>query len=508
MARVMIDRASENLRPLKERLATIKDIHSAASVLAWDRQTYMPEGGVGGRAEQLASLARTAHEMLVSPETGRLLEDAGGREPGSDDAALLRLARREHDRAVRLPARLVAETSRVTALAEVAWIQARTHSDWSKFAPHLGHVLALKQEEAGYLDGEHPYDAMLDRYDPGSSTDRLVVMFDELKAGIVPLVSEISARLGEDRAAPLRGAFDEAAQEAFGREVISSFGYDWSRGRQDRAVHPFCINFGDPGDVRITTRFDPELLSVGLFATCHEAGHALYEQGVDPSYSRTPLAGGVSMGVHESQSRLWENLVARSRPFWSHFQPKLRIAFPGVLDGVDIETMYRAVNAVRPSEVRTEADELTYDLHVLLRFELEVGLFEGNLTVADLPEAWNAKMEEYLGIVPENDALGVLQDTHWAIGYFGYFPSYTLGNVLSVQLFETALKERPGIVPGMERGEFGDLLGWLRENVHRHGKKYEPDDLIAHSTGRPPDTAPYLRYLESKFGGLYGLKLL
>ena len=500
MSHVIVDGASEDLRPLKGRLATISDVYSAASVLAWDRQTYMPEGGVGGRAEQLASLARIAHEMLVSDETGRLLEDAGEPEPGSDDAALLRLARREYDRAIRLPARLVAETSRATALAEPAWIHARDGSDWSLFAPHLERVLALKREAAGYLDGEHPYDAMLERYDPGSSTERLRVMFGELKTSIVPLVRDVSASLAEDSAAPLEGAFDAETQDAFGREVITSFGFDWSRGRQDGAVHPFCINFGGSGDVRITTRFDPKLLSVGLFATCHEAGHALYEQGIEPSYSRTPLSGGVSMGVHESQSRLWENLVARSRPFWSHFYPKLRAAFPGVLEGVDPETVYRAVNAVRPSQIRTEADELTYDLHVLLRFELEVDLFDDTLTVAELPEAWNAKMHEYVGIVPENDAQGVLQDTHWAIGYFGYFPSYTVGNVLSVQLFEAAVEKRPEILPDMERGEFGALLGWLRENVHRHGKKYEPDDLISRCTGRPPDTAPYLRYLESKFG--------
>jgi carboxypeptidase Taq len=505
MARVPIDGINGDLGPLRDRLATIGDLRSAASVLAWDRQTYMPEGGVRGRAEQLATLARVGHEMLVSPETGRLLQEAGEREPGSDEAASLRLARREHDRAARLPVRLVAETSRATALAEQAWISARESSDWSLLAPHLERVLALKREEASYLDFEHPYDAMLDRYDPGASAKRLGIMFDELKAGIVPLVREVSARPDEDRAAPLRGSFDERSQEEFGREVISRFGYDWGRGRQDRAVHPFCINFGDPDDVRITTRFDPNRLSVGLFATCHEAGHALYEQGVDPAYSRTPLSGGVSMGVHESQSRLWENLVARSRPFWSFFHDGLVGAFPDVLEDVGLETIYRAVNAVWPSEIRTEADELTYDLHVLLRFELELALFEGNLAVADLPQSWNAKMEEYLGIVPENDARGILQDTHWAIGYFGYFPSYTVGNVLSVQLFEAAVEERPEIMAQMERGEFGALLGWLRENVHRHGQKYEPDDLISNATGHPPNTAPYLRYLERKFGELYGL---
>jgi carboxypeptidase Taq len=505
MARVPKDGLNGKLGPLGDRLATIADLRSAASVLAWDRQTYMPEGGVRGRAEQLASLARVAHEMLVSPETGRLLEEAGEREPGSDEAAFLRLARREHDRAVRLPARLVAEISRATALAEQAWISARENSDWSMFAPHLERVLALKREEAGHLDGEHPYDAMLDRYDPGATTKRLRIMFDELKAGIVPLVRNVSSRLDEDRAAPLEGSFDESGQEEFGREIISRFGYDWRKGRQDKAVHPFCINFGGPDDVRMTTRFDPERLSVGLFATCHEAGHALYEQGVNPIYSRTPLSGGVSMGVHESQSRLWENLVARSRLFWSFFYDGLGATFPDVLGEVNLETIYRAVNAVRPSEIRTEADELTYDLHVLLRFELELALFEGTLAVADLPEAWNAKMEEYLGIVPENHARGVLQDTHWAIGYFGYFPAYTVGNVLSVQLFEAAIDERPEITHQMEHGEFDVLLGWLRENIHRHGKKYEPDELISNATGHLPETAPYLGYLQRKFGELYGL---
>jgi carboxypeptidase Taq len=505
MARVPTAGINEDLGPLGERLAAIGDLRSAASVLIWDRQTHMPEGGVKGRAEQLATLARVAHEMLVSPETGKLLERAGEPEPGSDGAAFLRLARREHDRAVRVPARLVAETSRAAALAEQAWISARETSDWSLFAPHLEEVLDLKKEEAGHLDDEHPYDAMLDRYDPGATTGRLRVMFDELKAGILPLVRDVSARLNEDRTAPLRDNFDEKAQEEFSREIISRFGYDWSRGRQDRAVHPFCINFGGPDDVRITTRYDPRRLPVGLFATCHEAGHALYEQGIDPSYSRTPLAGGVSMGVHESQSRLWENLVARSRPFWSFFREGLGAAFPDALGGVDLQTIHRAVNAVRPSEIRTEADELTYDLHVLLRFELELALFEDGLAVADLPAAWNAKMEEYLDIVPENDARGVLQDTHWGIGYFGYFPSYSVGNVLAVQLFEAATHERPEIMPQMERGEFDALLGWLRENVHRHGKKYEPDDLISNATGRPPNTAPYLGYLKRKFGELYGL---
>ncbi len=506
MRTVTDDKPRDPLQILTERLATASDVSSAASVLAWDRQTYMPEGGVGGRAQQLATLARLAHGMMVSEEVRELLEAAGHGEPGSEEAALLRITRRNHGRATKLPPRLVEESSYATALAEPAWLRAREGSDWSLFAPHLEKILALKREQAHHLgDGDHPYDAMLDLYAPGSTTAGLRRMFDELKAGILPLVRGIGARPEEDREAPLRGEFDEARQEEFARAVVSRFGYDWSRGRQDRAVHPFCINFGGPDDVRITTRVDRNLLPIALFAFCHEAGHGLYEQGVDPAYSRTPLAGGVSMGIHESQSRLWENLVARSRPFWSHFYPQLQGTFPDALNGTGAEDFYRAINAVRPSPIRTEADELTYNLHVLLRFELEVALFEGGLAVADLPDAWNAKTREYLGFTPEIDVSGVLQDTHWALGLFGYFPTYATGNVLSVQIFEAAVGDRPEIPAEMERGEFGALLGWLRENIHRHGSRYEPDELVERATGRPCETAPYLRYLETKFGELYGL---
>jgi carboxypeptidase Taq len=267
-------------------------------------------------------------------------------------------------------------------------------------------------------------------------------------------------------------------------------------------VHPFCIGL-TPGDVRITTRFDPGWLSPALFGTMHETGHALYEQGVDPAYARTPLSGGTSMGIHESQSRLWENLVGRSRPFWSHFYPGLQKAFPEALGEFELEGFYRAINAVSPSEIRVEADEVTYNLHILLRFELEVALIEGSLSVSDLPSAWNAKMEEYLGITPENEATGALQDVHWSAGLFGYFPTYTIGNVLSVALFDEAIGAYPAIPEQIAEGEFSTLLGWLRENIHRHGSRYYPDELIERVTGRPLDAAPYLKYLKNKFGQLY-----
>ena len=499
----MTETHEDNLRKLKERLAQISDVSSANGLLMWDMQTYMPRGGVAGRAEQTATLSRIAHEMLVDAETGRLFEALDQPDPFSEDGALVRRALREYEKATRLPGELVAEISRATALAEPAWVEARERSEWSLFAPHLEKILPLQREAAEHLGYEdHLYDALLDGYEPGAKKARLEKMFEELKTELVPLIRSISERDGENREAPLYGAFDEKAQQRFGEEVITRFGYDWDRGRQDRTVHPFCIGL-TPGDVRITTRFDPGWLSPALFGTMHETGHALYEQGVDPAYARTPLGGGTSMGVHESQSRLWENLVGRSRPFWSHFYPGLQEAFPEALGGVDVEEFYRAINVVSPSQIRVEADEVTYNLHILLRFELEVALIEGSLSVSDLPSAWNAKMEEYLGVTPENDATGALQDVHWSAGLFGYFPTYTIGNVLSVQLFEEAVDALPAIPDQIAEGEFSTLLEWLRENVHRHGSRYYPEELIERVTGHPLDTAPYLKYLKNKFGELY-----
>ena len=493
------------MEELRRRLGTVSDLGTASAVLSWDQMTYMPKGGVETRAEGLATLSRLAHEHFVDPEVGRLLADTKDVDPATDDGALVRRARHDYERSTRLPSRLVEEMSRASALAEPAWVEAREASDFSLFAPHLERMLPLQREAAealGYDD--HPYDALLDGYEPGAKKVALEGMFGELKSGIVPMIREISGRGDDGRASLLRGGFDEAAQERFGEEVITAFGYDWDRGRQDRTVHPFCINFG-PNDVRITTRFDPEWLSPALFGTMHETGHALYEQGVDGRYARTPLAGGTSMGIHESQSRMWENLVGRSRGFWSHYYPRLQGAFPQALRGVEPEAFYRAINAVSPSEIRVEADEITYNLHILLRFELEVALIEGSLAVADLPEAWNAKMEEYLGVSPGSAATGVLQDVHWSAGLFGYFPTYTIGNVLSVQFFEEAVRAHPEIPEGIQRGEFSTLLQWLRENIHRHGSRYLPDEVVERVTGRPLDTAPYLRYLRTKFGELYGL---
>lgn len=495
----------DEIKDLREHLATISDLRAAGGVLSWDRQTYMPPGGVEARAGQIATLSRLAHELLASPKTERLIEAAGEPEPDSDTEALVRIARRDHERAVKLPTRLVEESSRVSALSEPAWKQARETSDWNSLIPHMERVLELRREVAARLSNGHPYDALLDLYEPGTTSSRLQTMFDEIKTATLPLVRNIASLPDNERDAPLRGAFDEASQERFGRTTASAFGYDWRRGRLDRAAHPFCIDFGSPGDVRMTTRFDPKRFAVAFFATCHETGHALYEQGINPAYARTPLSGGVSMGIHESQSRLWENLVARSRPFWSHFLPSLKEVFPREFGDLDLNTFHRAVNTVRPSPIRTEADELTYNLHILIRFELEMALFEDGLSVKDLPDAWNAKTEEYLGFTPESAATGILQDIHWPAGYFGYFPMYSVGNVLSVQLFEAATQEHPIIHEEMENGEFGTLLDWLRRNVHHAGSKHDPQDLIQASTGRAMDTTPYLNYLKTKFTDLYNL---
>src|ERR687886_2216904 len=343
---------------LKDRLASINDLSSANALLFWDRQTYMPEGGVAGRAEQMATLSRLAHEMFTEAETGRLLGSSGDPDPSSEKGALLRRVRRDHKRATRLPAELVAKITRITTLAEPAWVEARAESDWSRFAPHLEKILPLERETAEVLGyDDHPYDALLDGYEPGATKAQLETMFEELKGDIIPLVRAVAGRAQEeDRAALLHGTFTEVEQEEFGKVVINAFGYDWERGRQDRSVHPFCINFG-PGDVRITTRFDKGWLAPALFGTMHEAGHALYEQGINPEYARTPLGGGTSMGVHESQSRLWENLVGRSRPFWAHYYLKLQEVFPGALNGIGPEAFYRAINVLRPSGIRVEADE-------------------------------------------------------------------------------------------------------------------------------------------------------
>jgi carboxypeptidase Taq len=497
---------TDALSRLKALLATISDLQAANAVLSWDQQTYMPAGGINTRADQRATVSRLVHERSTSAELEALLNQLDGQlDPATDDGALVRIARRDFEHATKLSADLVERLSRTTALADAIWVQARLTSDWSLFAPHLRTIVELQREMAAqYGYTTHPFDALLNIGEPGMTKAQIEQMYSELKAGTLPLIKAIRQQQGDDRTGPLHGHFDEARQEQFGMEVIKHFGFDWHRGRQDRAVHPFCTHFS-MNDVRLTTRFDPTWIAPAMFGTMHESGHGMYEQGVAQHFTRSPLATGCSMGIHESQSRLWENLVGRSRPFWEFFYAPLQHLFPEQLQTVDFASFYRAINSVQPSFIRVEADELTYNLHTLLRFEVELALLEGTLEVEDVPAVWNAKVEEYLGITPPNNTLGALQDVHWSAGLFAYFPTYTVGNVLAVQFFDAAVAANPAIPAQMRQGEFGTLHSWLNENIYQHGRKYDPNDLVLRATGRPMETAPYISYLKTKYGELYDL---
>jgi carboxypeptidase Taq len=499
----------EQYRLLKSRLAEIGDVNRVTSLLEWDLQTHMPPAGADARAHQMATLSKIAHAMFIADETGRLIEAAAAEVNGADydseEASLLRVVQRDYERERRLPSDFVAELARATSLAHEVWAKARAENRFRDFRPSLESILDLARRMAEYLGyADHIYDPLLDRYEPGMKTAQVQAIFDDLKKDLLPLAQAIAGQSDRVDDAILRQEFDEDKQRDFSYGVIQKFGYDFQRGRVDRAVHPFQTNFSI-NDVRITTRYDRRFFNTAIFGTMHETGHALYELGVDPALERTPLASGTSLGIHESQSRLWENLVGRSRGFWTHFYPELQATFPAQLGQVDLETFYRAVNKVKPSFIRVEADEVTYNLHIMLRFELEQELLEGKVKVADLPDAWNARMQAYLGVTPPTDTLGVLQDVHWSSGLFGYFATYSLGNLISAQLWEKALADLPNIPARIERGDFVPLREWLRRNVHRHGRKYMPDELVRRITGEGIQSRSYLHYLKRKYGEIYEL---
>jgi carboxypeptidase Taq len=495
------------IQDLKAHLGEAADLFAASAVLEWDQVIYMPRGGSDARAQALSTLAGLAHEKMIAPRLGELLEAAAGEvaalDKDSDEARLVRVTRREYDRQRKVPTAWVGEFTRVTSTATNVWEKAKATSDFSLFRPHLEHIVAMRRE---YVEFFAPYDSiydpLLDSFEPGMKTAEVSAVFSILRPALVDLVQKIAERASavDDRC--LQGDFDEARQWDFGVQVLKQLGYDFNRGRQDRSVHPFTTTFSQD-DVRITTRFLRDQVASALMSTIHEGGHALYEQGVAPALARTPLAGGASMVMHESQSRMWENLIGRSRPFWKVFYPLFQKTFVEFA-AVPMETFYRALNKVTPSLIRVEADEVTYSLHIMLRFELELALLKGDLAVKDLPAVWNQKMKDYLGVVPPDDARGVLQDVHWSGGSMGYFPTYALGNLVSVQLFEAAKSQSPQITKDLERGEYGTLLAWLRENVHRHGAKFESPELLRRGTGETLTPHPYIRYLQSKFGELYG----
>ncbi|HEX2864832.1 MAG TPA: carboxypeptidase M32, partial [Deinococcales bacterium] len=436
---------------------------------------------------------------------------AAEREAPADpvNAALLRVSRRDFERQRKLPSDFVQAFSEARTVSSNAWEEARANDDFGSFEPHLAKMFDFAARAADlYGYDAHPYDALLYDYEPGVTTAEVKETFASLRAFTVPLVRKIADRVRErgELADPaiLERPYPIEGQRAFGLKVASAFGFDFNRGRQDLAVHPFETRFSRD-DVRMTTRFQENYLPDAMYSTFHETGHGLYEQNTGSDLARTPLARGASSMVHESQSRTWENLVGRSRAFWAHWLPELKAEFPGTLDDVDVDTMYRLVNRVQPSFIRVDADEVTYNLHIMLRFELELAVLEGSVKVSELPEAWNARVQEFLGITPPTGRLGILQDVHWGAGLIGYFPTYTLGNILSVQLFEAAKAATPGLEDALARADYAPLRGWLTEHVHRYGRMLLPMDLVRQATGQGLSAEPYTRYLSDKYSRLYGL---
>jgi len=501
---------SDALERLKTILAEVTDLSRAAAVLEWDQETYMPPGGVTPRSEQLSTLLRLAHVGATSDEVGRLLseleDETSGQPFDSYEASLVRVTRRDYDNDRKLSPELISEIARAGSAAQPVWQKARREANFKLFAPALEKNVELNRRVADALGyRERPYDALIDRYEPGMTTSDLESIFAELKRAIVPLVGDIARHADEVDDRVLYRGFEPAVQVRYALELVTKLGYDVERGRQDLSTHPFSTTFG-PGDARITTRVSRDFFNECLFGSIHEAGHAMYSQGHGDDIDRTPVWGGASPGVHESQSRLWENLVGRSLPFWKHFYPSLRNAFAAPLRDVDDEAFFRAVNKSYPSLIRVEADEVTYNMHILMRFELENELLEGKLKVKDLPEAWNQKVKADLGINVPDDREGVLQDIHWSYVSFGVFPGYTLGNLIGAQLMEKARADIPDLDGQFEAGQFAPLLGWLRKNVHRHGRKFTPNELLERATGKPLNAAPWIAYVRQKFGALYGIK--
>jgi carboxypeptidase Taq len=484
-------------------------LNSCASLLGWDEQTYLPRGGVEHRAQQLAMLAGMVHERATDPKFGELLASVEGTEltgdPEAPEAANVREWRRAFDRATKLPRDLVEAMAEATTLGQQAWLAARAARDFARFRPSFERILDLKRREAACLgNGPGDYDALLDDYEPGATAASLALLFDTLRRELVPLIVAISDAPRRLDPAGLRRSYPIGRQRVFVEMMAAAVGFDFNRGRLDEAAHPFCTDIG-PGDCRITTRYRADDFTDGFFSVLHEVGHALYEQGLDPTHYGTPMGESVSLGVHESQSRLWENAVGRSRAFWAFALPHARRVFHEALTDVDLDAFHRAINRVEPSLIRVEADEVTYNLHILIRFELERALLAGDLPASDLPGAWTEKYDQYLNVAPSNDAEGCLQDIHWSAGLFGYFPTYTLGNVYAAQLFARAATDLGDLPGALERGEFSGLLGWLRERIHRQGKRLPPAALVERAAHARPDPEPLAQALRSKYGALYAV---
>jgi carboxypeptidase Taq len=468
----------------------------------------MPRKGSVHRADQMALLARMCHEMLTAPEIGELLQELANSDfvRGNEGAAAnVREIRRSYDRAVKLPKELVEEIARVTTRAQQVWQEAREKNDFVAFRPWLERIVALKQSEAkaiGYR--ESPYDALLDEYEPGATTTEITKVFSALRKDLVPLVQAIMTSAKKSPWEILSREYPVKEQEAFSRVAASAIGFDFDAGRLDVTAHPFCSGLG-PGDCRLTTRYVANSFNSAVFGTLHEAGHGIYDQGLDPAHYGTPLGSAVSLGIHESQSRLWENQVGRSRPFWEFFFPKARELFPAALATIKLDDFLFAINDVRPSLIRVEADEATYNLHIILRFEMEQALVNGDIQAADVPDTWNEKFDSFFDITPPDDARGCLQDIHWSMGGIGYFPTYTLGNLYAAQYMEAARRDLGDLDSDFRNGQFGRLKGWLNEKIHRPGQRYRAAELCRRVTGNPLTHQPLLNYLRTKYAGYYSI---
>jgi carboxypeptidase Taq len=500
---------SEPMAKLRERLAEIEDLHNAAHVLSWDQQTMMPPRGAESRAESLAALERISHGRFVDPEIGRLLDEAAGAldgsDPDCDEVRLLAVTRRRYEKAVRVPTALAAEMARAFSLGQEAWARARAADDFAAFAPYLERNLELTRRYVDcFADYECAYDALLDDYDPGMRTREVARLFAALREGLVPLVAEVAER--EIDTSCLHGEFPRERQRRLVEAVLALQGFDPEGWRLDEAVHPFATGLG-LGDVRITTRWDEGYWPMSLFGAMHECGHGLYEAGIAAELRRTPIGHAESLSLHESQSRLWENLVGRSRAFAEVLAPLVSESLFGERGALEPERLFRAVNRVAPSFIRVEADEVTYGLHIVLRFELEQELIEGRLPVPELPGAWNARVHDYLGLEVQRDSDGVLQDVHWSAGLIGYFPTYALGSMIGAQLWRRVAEELPALQSEIAAGRLQPLREWLHEHIHRHGSKFSTGELLARVVGAPIEVAPLLEHLRAKLAAVYGAPL-
>jgi carboxypeptidase Taq len=499
------EQRSETYERLEERITRISNVGNAAGILRWDQEVVMPEEGTPARAQQLSTLSSISHELLTADETGELLEELESEELPDEREAVVREIRRQYDRETSVPQELVEEISETTANAHPTWMQAREEDDFEHFAPTLEKLVELKREYAEHIDPDaDPYAVLFADYEPYLDLETAERVLERLREELVPLIDAIQDSDAELATDTFAGKYDDDDQEALARDVLDAVGYDWGRGRIDTAPHPFSS--GTQFDARVTTRFEEDDLLGSLTSTIHEFGHANYTLGLPDEAYGTPLGESRDLTVHESQSRLWENHVGRSRPFWEQFLPTVADRFAELEDATP-EDAYEAANQVYDdNRIRVEADELTYHLHIVIRFEVERDLISGDLAVEDVPEVWNDKYEEYLGVRPDTDAEGCLQDIHWSHGSFGYFPTYSLGSVLAAQLYAAAEDELGDIDESVREGEFGELNGWLRENVHRHGKRYTTPELIEEATGEEYTADYFLEYVKSKYGELYALE--